>query len=157
MKRYSPLRRKLTALIAGGGIVSALIAAAGFSYLDVNRFWQNTNAKVMAIASIVADQVEPAIALGDRKSAAEILNSLRADRTIRDAVLYDPRGGCFARMNSSRRLPRRCRRTDCIVCAMRWFWSARFGPTANGRARCCSPPAFPPWRRCWVNTSAGRP
>ena len=45
MKRYSSLRRKLTALIAGGGIVSALIAAAGFSWLDVNRFWQNTNAQ----------------------------------------------------------------------------------------------------------------
>jgi methyl-accepting chemotaxis protein len=100
MKRYSSLRRKLTALIAGGGIVSALIAAAGFSYLDVNRFWQNTNAKVRAIGSIVADQVEPAISLGDRKSAAEVLNSLRADPTIRDAALYDPRGGCFARMNS---------------------------------------------------------
>ena len=100
MKRYSPLRRKLTALIAGGGIVSALIAAAGFSYLDVNRFWQSTNAKVMAIASIVADQAEPALALGDRKAAAEILNSLRADRTIRDAVLYDLGSGCFARMNS---------------------------------------------------------
>jgi len=99
MKGYSPLRRKLTALIAGGGIVSALIAAAGFSYLDVNRFWQNTNARVMAIASIVGDQAEPAIALGDRKSAAEILNSLRADRTIRDAVIYDQGSGCFARMN----------------------------------------------------------
>ena len=99
MKRYSSLRRKLMALIAGGGIVSALIAAAGFSWLDVNRFWQNTNAQVVAIASIVADQVEPAIALGDRKAAAEILSSLRADPTIRDAVLYDPRGACFARAN----------------------------------------------------------
>ena len=100
MKRYSSLRGKLTALIAGGGIVSALIAAAGFSWLDVNRFWQSTNAQVVAIASIVADQVEPAIALGDRKAATEILNSLRADRMIRDGVLYDPRGACFARMNS---------------------------------------------------------
>ena len=100
MKRHSSLRRKLTVLFAGGGIVSALIAAAGFSWLDVNRFWQSTNAQVVAIASIVADQVEPAIALGDRKAAAEILNSLRADPMIRDAVLYDPRGACFARMNS---------------------------------------------------------
>jgi signal transduction histidine kinase/CheY-like chemotaxis protein len=105
MKRYFSLRGKLTAMIAGGGIVSALIAAAGFSWLDVNRFWQSTNAQVVAIASIVADQVEPAIALGDRKAAAEILNSLRADRTIRDAVLYDARGACFARMNS---LPAAC-------------------------------------------------
>ena len=87
------------ALIAGGGVVSALIAAAGFSWLDVNRFWQNTNAQIVAIASIVADQVEPAIVLGDRKAAAEILSSLRADPTIRDAVLYDPRGACFARAN----------------------------------------------------------
>ncbi len=99
MKRYSSLRRKLMALIAGGGIVSALIAAAGFSWLDVNRFWQNTNARIVAIASIVADQVEPAIVLGDRKAAAEILSSLRADPSIRDAVLYDPRGLCFARAN----------------------------------------------------------
>ena len=30
---------------------------------------------------------------------------------------------------------RRCRRTDCVVCATRWCWCARFGPTANGRAR----------------------
>jgi len=43
----------------------------------------------------------PAIALGDRKAAAEILNSLLADRMIRDAVLYDAHGVCFARMNSS--------------------------------------------------------
>ncbi len=105
MKRYSSLRRKLMALIAGGGIVSALIAAAGFSWLDVNRFWQNTNAQVQAIASIVADQVEPAIALGDRKAAAEILSSLRADPAIRDAVLYDSRGACFARANG---LPEPC-------------------------------------------------
>jgi signal transduction histidine kinase/ActR/RegA family two-component response regulator len=100
MRRYSSLRRKLTALIAGGGVATALIAAAGFSWLDVHRFWQNTNAQVAAIASIVADQVEPAIALGDRKAAAEILNSLRADRSIRDAVLYDAQGACFASMNT---------------------------------------------------------
>jgi signal transduction histidine kinase/ActR/RegA family two-component response regulator len=101
MKRYSSLRRKLTGLIAGGGIVTALIAAAGFSWLDVHRFWESTNAEVFAISSIVADQVEPAIALGDRKAAAEILNSLLADRMIRDAVLYDAHGVCFARMNFS--------------------------------------------------------
>ena len=99
MKRYSSLRRKLTALIAGGGIVSALIAAAGFSWLDVNRYWEATNDEVFAVSSIVADQVEPAIALGDRKAAAQILKSLLADRTVRDAVLYDARGACFATMN----------------------------------------------------------
>jgi hypothetical protein len=45
MKRYASLRHKLTALIAGGGVVSAVIAAAGFSWMDLNRFRQNTNAQ----------------------------------------------------------------------------------------------------------------
>ena len=101
MKRYASLRRKLTGLIAGGGVVAAGIAAAGFSWLDLNRFSQNTNALVTAIANIVAGQVEPSIALGDRKVAAEILQSLRADRMIRDAVLYDGDGACFAMARSS--------------------------------------------------------
>ena len=100
MIQYSSLRRRLTAIITGGGVVIALIAAAGFSWLDVNRFWQNTNAQVVAIASVVADQLEPAIVLGDRRAATGILNSFNADQTIRDAVLYDAGGVCLARMNS---------------------------------------------------------
>ena len=95
MRSYASIRRKLTFLIAGGGIVAALIAAAGFSWLDLNRFQQNTNALVAAIANIVAVQVEPSITLGDRKVAAEILNSLRSDRMIRDAVLDDGAGCLF--------------------------------------------------------------
>ena len=49
-----------------------------------------------AIGNIVADQVAPAIALDDEKAASELLSSLRADRLVRDAVLYDARGYCFA-------------------------------------------------------------
>jgi signal transduction histidine kinase len=96
MRKYSSLRWKLTSLIAGGSVVASVIAAAGFSWFDVQRFWQSTNAHVVAIANIVADQAEPAITLGDRKAAAEILGSLRADGLLRDAVLYDARGACFA-------------------------------------------------------------
>ena len=101
MKRYASLRGKLTALIAGGGVVSALIAAAGFSWLDLHRFRENTNAQVVALANIVAGQVEPSITLGDRKVAAEILQSLRSDRMIHEAVLYDGEGACFAMARSS--------------------------------------------------------
>ena len=96
MRKYSSLRWKLTALIAGGSVVAAVIAAAGFSWFDLNRFWQSTNLHVIAIANIVADQAEPAITLGDRKAAGEILGSLRADSLLRDAILYDARGACFA-------------------------------------------------------------
>jgi signal transduction histidine kinase/ActR/RegA family two-component response regulator len=96
MTGYTSLRHKLTALIAGGGVVAAVIAAAGFSWFDLNRYWEHTRAEVSAIASVVADQVGPAVTLGDLKAANETLGSVRADSLIRDAILYDASGGCFA-------------------------------------------------------------
>ena len=101
MKNYTSLSRKLTVMIAGGGVVSALIAAVGFSWFDLNRYWQHTNAELTAISDVVADQVGPAITLGDLKSAGEILSSVRADPLIRDAMLYDVAGGCFAAFHRS--------------------------------------------------------
>jgi signal transduction histidine kinase len=101
MKKYASLRWRLTALIAGGGAVAAVIAAAGFSWLDLHRFWDHTGAEVAAIGNIVADQVGPAITLSDQKAANELLGSLRADNLVRDAVLYSARGDCFAEFHRS--------------------------------------------------------
>jgi signal transduction histidine kinase/CheY-like chemotaxis protein len=94
--RYFSLRWKLSVLIAGGSVVASLIATAGFTWIDLQRFWQQTRSQVEAIADIVADQAGPAILLGDKKAAGEILASLRADGQIRDAVLLDSSGACFA-------------------------------------------------------------
>src|SRR5450432_4145444 len=96
MRRYTSLRWRLTALIAGGSVVSAIIAAAGYSWVDLHRFWQHSDNEVQAVGHVVSDQVGPAITLGDRKAAAEILASLRSDGLIRDVVLYDAAGNCFA-------------------------------------------------------------
>src|SRR5947209_348556 len=101
MTEYTSLRRKLAALIAGGGVVAALIAAAGFAWFDLNRFWQHTDAEVSAIADVVAGQVAPAIHLGKLDTAAEILRSVQSDAMIRDAMLYDVGGGCFAAFHRS--------------------------------------------------------
>lgn len=95
-KTYSSLPRKLTTLMVAGSVVAAVIAAAGFSWLDLDRFWQHTGAEVAAIGNIVADQVGPAITLSDQKAANELLGSLRADNLVRDAVLYNTHGDCFA-------------------------------------------------------------
>jgi signal transduction histidine kinase/CheY-like chemotaxis protein len=103
MTRYLSLRWKLTGLIAGGSVVAAVIAAAGFTWFDLNRFWASSNAQVTAIGNIVADQAAPAIMLGDRKAATEILGSLRGDSLVRMAVLYDPQRGCFAVFHRSDR------------------------------------------------------
>ena len=96
MTQSSSLRWRLTALIVRGSVITALIAAAGFSWLDLNRFWDHTSAEVSAVANIVADQVGAAVALRDAKAAREILASLRSDDRLRDAILYDSGGTCFA-------------------------------------------------------------
>jgi signal transduction histidine kinase/ActR/RegA family two-component response regulator len=96
MKRYTSLRWKLTWLIAGGSMVTAAIAAAGFSWVNLSRFWQHTNSETGAIAAIVADQVAPAITLEDKRAAAEILRSLSQDSLVESAILYDAEDRCFA-------------------------------------------------------------
>ncbi len=91
-----PLRWKITATIAAGGVVVAILAAGGFSALDLERFQRDALSQTDALSAIVAEQVPPAVALNDPKSATEILSALRSGRVIRDAVLYDVSGACFA-------------------------------------------------------------
>jgi signal transduction histidine kinase/CheY-like chemotaxis protein len=86
----------LLGLIAGGGIVTAIVAAAGFCWMDLNILLERTDAQVGAIAKIVSDQVGGALARGDRKTANETLRWLGADDWVRDAVLFDSRGAHFA-------------------------------------------------------------
>ncbi len=96
MRRYSSLQWRLTALIVGGSVLTAVIAAGGFCWLDLQRVGQNTIAEVTAIGNIVADQVGPAILFQDGNAAGEILNSLGADQLIQSAILYDSRDNCMA-------------------------------------------------------------
>jgi signal transduction histidine kinase/CheY-like chemotaxis protein len=86
----------LIALIAGGGIVTSIVAAAGFCWMDLNKFWERTDARVGVIAKIVSDQAGGALARGDRKAANETLLWLGADDWVRDAVLFDSQGAPFA-------------------------------------------------------------
>ncbi|MBZ5607998.1 MAG: response regulator [Acidobacteriia bacterium] len=96
MTQSTSLRRKLISIMSAGSVLTALIAAAAFTWWDLNRFWEWTASELTAMASVVGDQVGPAVVLKDPKAAAEILASLRSDSRIREAVLYDARGACFA-------------------------------------------------------------
>jgi signal transduction histidine kinase/ActR/RegA family two-component response regulator len=96
VKRYSSLRWKLALMIAAGSIVTASIAAAGFSWVHLSASWESTNSEIAAIAGVVADQVAPAITLGDKPAAAEILRSLSADSSVENAIVYDAQDRCLA-------------------------------------------------------------
>lgn len=96
MTQSSSLRRKLITITVTGSLLTAMIAAAAFTYWDLKRFWGQTGDEVTALASVVGDQVGPALVLNDAKAAAEILGSLRGDSRVREAVLYAGHGACFA-------------------------------------------------------------
>ena len=91
MTRRNSLRWKLTWLIAAGSAFTAILSAAGFTWLHLQRYRQHLEEEIAAIGAIVADQVGPAITLGDHNAAHEILLSLKADAELRDAALYDRR------------------------------------------------------------------
>jgi two-component system, sensor histidine kinase len=90
------LRRRLIGLIVAGGVASAVIAAAGFTWLDLDRFGERAVHEVSALADILAGQTAPALMLSDRRAAEEVLGSLSADPRVRDAALYNAANACFA-------------------------------------------------------------
>jgi signal transduction histidine kinase/DNA-binding response OmpR family regulator len=101
MKAPNSLRWRMTWLIVGGSLVSAVIATAGFSWRDFNQRSRYTSSEVLTVGNIIAEQVGPAVTLGDKKAAEEILNSLRSDAGIVQAILYDVHGKCFASYSRS--------------------------------------------------------
>jgi signal transduction histidine kinase/CheY-like chemotaxis protein len=106
IRQYASLRWKLTFLVILASTFAVCLAAAGFTWLDIQRFWGHTGAEVGAVGDIVADQVGPAITLGDHAGAKDVLASLRADAVIREAELYDGRGMLFATMRQEASTPR---------------------------------------------------
>ena len=95
------IRWRTTALIIGGSVVSAVLIAAGVAGFGVNRFWQATGAEVSVVGRLASYQAAPALTRGDREAAAQVLASLRGERPIRDALLYDEAGACFAAFHRS--------------------------------------------------------
>ena len=81
--------------------MSALLTAAGIAGFGVNGFWRWIGADVSAIGSLVSYQAAPALSSGDREATTRILSRLGADSFIRDALLYDSAGACFAAFHRS--------------------------------------------------------
>src|ERR1700722_13407273 len=96
MRKYASLRWRLTALIACASVVTAVIAAAGYAWIDLNHFRQQSYSRVEAVGKVVSGQVGPAMALGDRKAAGGTLAFLRSDGSVVDAFLFNAARACFA-------------------------------------------------------------
>ena len=56
MRQSSSLRRKLLTITILGSLLTAMIAAAAFTYWDLKRFWAQTGDEVTALASVVGEE-----------------------------------------------------------------------------------------------------
>ncbi|MCI0605094.1 HAMP domain-containing protein [bacterium] len=90
------IRRKLMVIILStSGIVLLLTAVAFISY-EWLTFRRSLVINVTTLARVVSDNCTAALAFRNPADAREVLNALKAEKTIKAAVLYDHDGELFA-------------------------------------------------------------
>ncbi|MGE0862326.1 MAG: ATP-binding protein [Vicinamibacterales bacterium] len=90
------IRRKLTILMMVTAFVALLVASAVFGAYDYLASRRALEAKVAAVAEIVAGNSAAAITFEDPVAAAGILERLRAQPELRGAAIYDDAGRLVA-------------------------------------------------------------
>ncbi len=91
------IKRKTMAVIMLTSVAVLLLTAVAFTAYDLITYRQDLVHSLAATAAIIADHSGPALALRDEKDARATLASLRADRRIVAAALYDSQGKLFIR------------------------------------------------------------
>jgi two-component system cell cycle sensor histidine kinase/response regulator CckA len=94
MKRivdYS-IRSKLTIIVMTATCVALFVAVAALGYFEALGIRDQLRADAVTSAQIVANNSTAALSFEDPKSAAEILDALRADRHLGAAVIYNQAG-----------------------------------------------------------------
>src|SRR5882724_5226839 len=95
--RDIPINRKLTViLMLVSGVVVVLTCASFFAY-EFLTFRQTTVGQLSTLAEVVAANSTAALAFENRDDAREILNSLKAEKHIVSAALYDKDGKLFSK------------------------------------------------------------
>ncbi|MBI4902318.1 MAG: response regulator [Acidobacteria bacterium] len=91
------LRSKLTILMLAVSGAALLFISAASVWYERYAFRKSASRELAALVAVVADNSSAAIMLGDSKTAAETLLSLRSDDCIRESAAYDASGRVFAR------------------------------------------------------------
>jgi PAS domain S-box-containing protein len=89
------IQRKTLAVIMLASVSVLLITAAAFTVYDLVVYRQHLLEGFSATAGVVADHSAAALTNRDVKDARATLTSLRADRRIAEAALYDDQGNLF--------------------------------------------------------------
>jgi PAS domain S-box-containing protein len=96
MLKNTPIQRKLmiVTLVVSGAML-LLTCSAYFAY-EITTFRQTMIGQLSTLGEIVADNSTAALAFDSRDDAREILSSLKANKNIVSAALFDSKGNLFA-------------------------------------------------------------
>ena len=101
LRRLS-IRGKLIAMLMMTSATVLVVSATSFVIWDYFRFRSDIVRELSIQAQMVLENTTAAISFEDPQTARETLETLRLNRHIRGACLYDPAGALFAQVQQSR-------------------------------------------------------
>src|SRR6202171_1041233 len=99
------IRGKLTGIIMLTSTIAVLLVSIGFTISGLANFKARLEAALSTTAQIIGSNSTAALTCGDRQAAREVLNALRAKRSVIAAGIYTPRGEPFARYEPNASIP----------------------------------------------------
>jgi two-component system sensor histidine kinase/response regulator len=90
------LASKLRLLVLGAIMLAALLAVAISGVSNLYSLRHTLAERLVTLSTVIAQNAAAPLQSGDRSTALGVLQSLRADRNVRTATLYDPSGAVFA-------------------------------------------------------------
>ncbi len=93
------VRRKLTVMSFGIGLLVSIIASSAFFVFLVVYIEERLGQEVASVAGMVAENAGQALTQGDSESARKILEALVSNRMFVAAAVVEENGGVFAEFN----------------------------------------------------------
>jgi signal transduction histidine kinase/CheY-like chemotaxis protein/HAMP domain-containing protein len=90
------IQRKLMFLILTTSLMGLSLACLAFEVYERASYRQSMTSELAALADTLGANSTASLEFGDRQSAADLLEALRAERHIVAGCLYDKRGNLFA-------------------------------------------------------------
>ena len=94
--RNSSIHRKLTIVVLLTGVLGLSMAGVAFEWFERARFRSSLASELTALADALGPDTAAALVFNDRKPAQEMLHTLRVERQIEAACIYDKEGLVFA-------------------------------------------------------------
>ncbi len=94
--RDLPIRRKLALLVLSSSVLAVVLACLGFGVYERLSYRRSTVSELQALADTLGENSAASLTFNDPKTAHDLLQALRAEKSVLGAALYDNHGRVFA-------------------------------------------------------------